>query len=62
MARVLWVDKEVCISCGACIDECPGVFRFDENDKSEVYNQSGATEGEIETAIDVCPVHCIHWK
>ncbi|TAL16358.1 ferredoxin [bacterium] len=62
MARILWVDKEVCISCGACIDECPSVFRFDENDKSEVYNQNGATESEIEAAIDVCPVHCIHWK
>ncbi len=56
-----WVDQENCISCGSCISSCPGVFRFDKSGKSECFDVSGAPEGDIQGAIDVCPVQCISW-
>lgn len=62
MDRAPVVDPDLCISCGLCISYCPGVFRFDENNKSECWNHKGATESEIQTAIDVCPVQAISWK
>ncbi len=55
------VDQDGCISCGLCIDVCPEVFHYNENDVSE------AIEGEIpencrDRAIDArdgCPVSVI---
>lgn len=60
--KVPWVDQESCISCGLCISTCPGVFRFNNSGKSECYDPSGASEKEIQEAIDACPVQCISWK
>jgi ferredoxin len=63
MAGKLWVDQEVCISCGLCVSNCPGVFRFNDAGKAECYDPTGATEREIQDgAIDACPVQCIHWQ
>lgn len=61
MARTPVVDRDDCISCGACVDECPDVFRMDKDEKSEVYNPTGASEDDIQNAIEICPVECIHW-
>jgi len=63
MSREPYVDQDVCISCGMCIDNLPDVFRFAENNKAECYDPEGASEEEIQTdAIDICPVSCISWK
>ncbi len=63
MAREVWVDEDVCISCGMCINNLPEVFRFNSDGKAECFDASGASEEEIEhDAIDICPVSCIHWK
>jgi len=56
-----FVDQEGCISCGLCIDVCPEVFSYNENDVSQ------AIEGEIpkdcldkaEESRDGCPVSVI---
>jgi ferredoxin len=55
------VDQEACISCGACIDEAPDVFSWDDDEKAK------AIEGEIpedqqaaaREAADACPVEAI---
>lgn len=55
------VDKEACIGCGVCPEECPGVFSMDKDDKAI------AIEGEIPAdqmdaamrAKDACPVEAI---
>ena len=62
MKKTVWVDQDECISCGLCIENAPEVFRFADNGKAEAYDQAGATAEKIQTAIDVCPVACIHWK
>lgn len=62
MNRRAIVDQDSCISCGLCISVCPGAFRFGASKKSECYNPDGATEEEIQQAIDGCPVQCISWQ
>ncbi|HWT75797.1 MAG TPA: ferredoxin [Mobilitalea sp.] len=55
------VDQDGCISCGLCIDVCPEVFSYNDNDVSQ------AIEGDIpkdaleraEEARDGCPVSVI---
>ena len=55
------VDKEGCISCGICVNTCPEVFQFDEDDKSEVISEpTSSNENEFQTAADSCPVSVIH--
>jgi ferredoxin len=62
MKKKVSVDQDSCISCGLCVSTCPEVFRFNSSGKSEAYNSEGATEQEIQQAIDGCPVQCISWK
>lgn len=56
------VETENCISCGLCVSACSAVFRFDNAGKAECFDATGATESEIQSAIDGCPVQCIIWK
>jgi len=62
MAKVPYVDKDECTGCGDCVENCPEVFQFDEDDLAEVKNPNGASEEEIQDAIDNCPAEAIHWK
>ncbi|HEU0265332.1 MAG TPA: ferredoxin [Geobacterales bacterium] len=62
MARVPTVEQEVCISCGLCVSACPGVFRLNASGKAECFDPTGASEQEIQQAIDGCPVSCILWQ
>lgn len=60
MARLkTTVDKAKCISSGDCLETAPGVFRFDENEKSEVYDQRGAPDSVIIAAARGCPAKAI---
>ncbi len=55
------VDKEVCISCGMCVNTYPEIFKFNSDDKAE------ATESELPKnlenaaldAVDFCPTGAI---
>jgi ferredoxin len=61
--RTVYVDTEDCIGCAACVDVCPDVFEYLESvDKAMVRNPSGASDEEIEEAMEICPVNCIHWE
>ena len=56
-------DHERCIGCGTCEEICPAVFKLnDETGKAEVINPKGASEDQIQEAVDACPVECIHWE
>jgi ferredoxin len=61
MAKKPYVDQDVCTGCETCTDLCPGVFRLTDDMVAEVFNPTGATEEEIQEAIDSCPVECISW-
>ncbi len=63
MTKAPLVDKDVCISCGLCVDNVPDVFRFDDDNKAECFDPNGAAEDVIQSqAIDSCPVSCISWS
>jgi ferredoxin len=53
------VNKSKCIASGDCVEMAPGVFQFDSDDKSEVYNQTGAPDSVILAAARACPAKAI---
>lgn len=59
MAKVLKVDKEVCIGCGTCTVLAPKSFKLDADGKAEVINPPTDTPETIKEAIDSCPVAAI---
>jgi len=57
----VYVDPELCISCGACIDICPAVYCWGEDGKARSQFElippgfeAGAREG-----MESCPVEAI---
>ena len=48
MARIPYVVKDECISCGVCVETVPEVFRFDDDMKAEVFDPAGDTEQSIQ--------------
>lgn len=62
MGKEVTVDKDACIGCGTCVAMCPNVFQMGDDGKCHVANSKGASEQEIQQAIDACPVQCIKWK
>ena len=56
----LYVDQELCISCGSCISVCPEVFDWNANDKADVVVE--ITEELKDCAIEgknICPTDAI---
>ena len=62
MARKPYVDQDECTGCGLCEEECPEVFRLNDEGVSEVHDPEGASEEIIQDVIEICPVECIHWE
>lgn len=67
------IDRDECILCGSCWEDCPEVFEESpEDDLSQVVEQyrmngdlaRGQVPNELEdcvqSAADVCPVEIIH--
>jgi ferredoxin len=53
------VNKVRCIASGDCVETAPGVFQMDADDKSEVYNPTGAPDNVIVAAARACPAKAI---
>ncbi|MCL6449012.1 MAG: ferredoxin [Armatimonadetes bacterium] len=55
------VDQELCISCGACIDTCPEVFEWNEDDKAKsiVDEVPSDFEEQAHEAVESCPTSAI---
>lgn len=51
---------EGCISCGLCVSVCPEVFKFNDENISEVFKQPEPEQEEsVREAADGCPVSVI---
>ncbi|MGM0452423.1 MAG: ferredoxin [Thermodesulfobacteriota bacterium] len=62
MAKVV-IDTDECTGCESCVELCPEVFGFDEdNEVAYVILPEGGPEDQIQEAIDNCPVECIYWE
>jgi ferredoxin len=55
------INKEECISCGNCVDLCPEVFGWDEDEKAEVIDPGGCGTKcpDCQEAADSCPTNAI---
>lgn len=52
--------QDGCISCGACVAECPEVFRFNDEGVAEAYSDvAPECESRAIQARDGCPVSVI---
>ena len=60
--RSVFVDEVTCIGCRNCT-HCAGKTFALEDDwgRARVFAQWADSERDIQTAIDSCPVNCIHW-
>lgn len=56
------IDRDGCILCGLCPEECPEVFRMGEDGPAEVYVDEIPKEAEdaANEAAAACPVEVIH--
>jgi ferredoxin len=51
------IDRDNCISCGSCEEQCPEVFKLDEDTKSSIlpkYRKGDPGKGEVEEHLVSC--------
>ncbi len=61
MAKRVVIDTEECTGCETCVEMCPDVFEFNEDEEvAVVIQEEGGDEECIDEAIETCPVECIH--
>ena len=60
MSEEVKIDQEECIGCQACVELCPSVFAFDDDEgKAYVLDDADAEEDCVDEAIASCPAECI---
>lgn len=60
----LIVDQDLCISCGLCVEICPEIFDWNDEDKADVQVPE-LPEKEIDCSLEAlegCPVEAIQKK
>ena len=59
----VFVDEITCIGCTNCAAVCPKTFhmQWDEHGRARAVRQGVDGDGDLQEAIDTCPVNCIHW-
>jgi len=61
-ARFVYVDEYTCIGCTNCAMVAPSTFYMDdEHGRARVFQQWKDRPKTIQTAIETCPVDCIHY-
>lgn len=58
------VNPGECIGCGQCEQICPEIFELGEDGIARVINEdpSASLKGQIDEAIEECPVGAISWE
>lgn len=57
----VFVDPDLCIACGACIDVAPEIFDYDDEGLSHAIVDEVPEDQEdlAREAIDICPTEAI---
>lgn len=57
----VFVDQDLCISCGLCIDICPAVFDWNDDGKADaiVDEVPADAEDDAREALESCPSEAI---
>lgn len=60
----VYVDQDLCISCGLCISICDDVFSWNDDDKAQAIDQEIPEEftDEVEEAVESCPTEAIKYQ
>ncbi len=58
IARI-YVNRDLCIGAGPCIEAAPNVFRLDEESRAVVIDPVGDAEDDIFIAAEDCPTSAI---
>ncbi len=55
------VDPDLCISCGVCIETCPDVFDWDDEEKAHAVDEELDDDLEecAHEAVEACPTEAI---
>ncbi len=61
MKLKVYVDQDLCISCGLCISTCEEVFHWNDDDKAEAIatDVPAELEQDVQEAMDSCPTGAI---
>lgn len=60
MAKQVEIDQEECIGCEACVELCPSVFAFDDDEEKAYVIDGADPESDcVDEAIASCPAECI---
>ena len=57
------IDREACIGCNACVEDCPDLFSLDDDEKA-VVNHAPWDEQEAcaKNAVEDCPTDAIQLR
>lgn len=60
----VFVDQDLCISCGLCISICEDVFSWNEDDKAEAIDDEIPEDlvEDVEEAVESCPSEAIQYR
>lgn len=60
----VYVEQDLCISCGLCISICDDVFSWNDDDKAQAIDQEIPEEftDEVEEAVESCPTEAIKYQ
>ena len=61
MVLKVYVDQDLCISCGLCISICEDVFFWNDDEKAEAIAEDFPEElkDDVDESIESCPTEAI---
>ncbi len=60
MSEKVKTDQDECIGCEACVEICPSVFSFDDDEEKAFVKEDADTAADcVDEAIASCPAECI---
>ena len=62
MAKTVEIDQDECLGCEACVEVCPDVFGFNDDEIAFVIEGKEAGADCVDEAIASCPAECITWE